>query len=74
MQQNIIDFIKLVFVKQIYILVGSFSLLLFSCNKSQVFKTVSPEHSGIHFNNLIIESDSINVLDFENIYNGGGVE
>ena len=73
MQQNIIDFIKLVFVKQIYILVGSFSILLCSCNKSQVFKTVSPEHSGIHFNNLIIESDSINVLDFENIYNGGGV-
>ena len=29
--------------------------------------------TGIHFNNEIIENDSINPLDMTNIYNGGGV-
>ncbi|MEP7374122.1 MAG: VCBS repeat-containing protein [Chitinophagaceae bacterium] len=38
-----------------------------------MFETVSSSHSGIHFNNQIIENDSINPLDLVNIYNGGGV-
>jgi hypothetical protein len=46
----------------------------FSCRKSDVlFSPVSSAHSGIHFNNLITESDSVNQLDVENVYNGGGV-
>ena len=45
-----------------------------SCNNSNsLFKKISSDKSGIHFNNKIIESDSVNVLDFENVYNGGGV-
>lgn len=51
-----------------------FIILIFaSCGKKKLFTSVSSEHSGIHFNNQIIETDSINVLDFENIYNGAGV-
>ncbi|MEO6314316.1 MAG: VCBS repeat-containing protein [Chitinophagaceae bacterium] len=38
-----------------------------------LFTSVSPDHSGIHFTNSIIDNDSFNVLDVENIYNGGGV-
>ncbi|MGE5418817.1 MAG: VCBS repeat-containing protein [Chloroflexota bacterium] len=34
---------------------------------------VSSHHSGITFNNLIIQNDSINQLENENIYNGAGV-
>ncbi|WP_394767887.1 FG-GAP repeat domain-containing protein, partial [Ferruginibacter sp.] len=34
---------------------------------------IDSEHSGIHFNNKITETDSLNVLDISNIYNGGGV-
>ncbi|MEO8416255.1 MAG: FG-GAP-like repeat-containing protein [Ginsengibacter sp.] len=34
---------------------------------------ISSEHSGITFNNKIIETDSINPIDVTNIYNGGGV-
>jgi hypothetical protein len=46
----------------------------FSCNRSElVFKQVHSKHSRITFNNRIIENDSINQLDVENIYNGGGV-
>ncbi|MFA6084078.1 VCBS repeat-containing protein [Mucilaginibacter sp.] len=51
-------------------------LLLFgivSCKKPTLFQQVSSSHSGIHFNNEITESDSINPLDLVNIYNGGGV-
>src|SRR5438309_6484109 len=49
-------------------------ILLASCkNKQSLFTAVSSNHSGIHFNNRIIENDSINPLDLVNIYNGGGV-
>lgn len=51
-----------------------FSAAFFSCrNKPTLFTQISSEQSGIHFNNRITETDSINVLDFENVYNGGGV-
>ncbi|MBS1531367.1 MAG: CRTAC1 family protein, partial [Bacteroidetes bacterium] len=55
--------------------VGLFCFLsgLFSCKKHTLFQQISSSHSGIHFNNQIIESDSINPLDVTNIYNGGGV-
>src|ERR1700759_2037282 len=49
------------------------STALFSCKKHTLFEQISSSHSGIHFNNQIIESDSINPLDVTNIYNGGGV-
>jgi hypothetical protein len=42
-------------------------------DKSFRFKKISPGHSGIHFRNDIIETDSINIMDFSNVYNGGGV-
>jgi hypothetical protein len=45
-----------------------------SCSRERtLFETISPAHSGVHFNNRINENDSINELDLENIYNGGGV-
>jgi hypothetical protein len=48
-------------------------LSVFSCKKKTLFEQISSSHSGIHFNNKITESDSINPLDVVNIYNGGGV-
>ena len=49
-------------------------LFLSACNpKNTLFKKVSSSHSGIDFNNKIEENDSINPVDFVNIYNGGGV-
>lgn len=44
-----------------------------SCNNNTLFKKVSSSESNIHFNNLIIENDSLNPIDVTNIYNGGGV-
>jgi hypothetical protein len=48
-------------------------LALFSCSKKKVFEAVDSSHSGISFNNKIVENDSINPIDLVNIYNGGGV-
>ena len=49
-------------------------LFFFSCKqKPKVFQLISSEHSGINFNNKIVESDSINPIDLTNMYNGGGV-
>jgi len=50
------------------------SLALTACNqKKTVFEKISSSHSGISFNNRIVENDSINPLDVVNIYNGGGI-
>ena len=48
-------------------------ILIASCSKSTLFEAISSAHSGIHFTNVINQTDSVNVLDFENVYNGGGI-
>jgi hypothetical protein len=49
-------------------------ILITSCkNEHTLFTQINSSESGIHFNNRIQENDSVNVLDFENVYNGGGV-
>src|SRR5262249_20134453 len=48
--------------------------LSISCKRNKaLFQLVSSGHSGIHFNNHIIENDTINPFDLPNMYNGGGV-
>jgi hypothetical protein len=37
------------------------------------FVKLSPDKTNIHFTNTISENDSLNIFDFSNIYNGGGV-
>ena len=50
------------------------STLSLSCKKkAALFEQISSSHSGVTFNNKIVENDSINPLDKLNIYNGGGV-
>ena len=50
------------------------SLFVFSCKPhDELFRLISSDHSGITFNNKIVETDSINPIDLTNIYNGGGV-
>jgi hypothetical protein len=62
----------------------SFSILLFliivliTCpgcknKKDTLFTSISSDYSGIHFNNKIVENDTLNPIDVTNIYNGGGV-
>ncbi|SDZ38261.1 MULTISPECIES: VCBS repeat-containing protein [Rhodonellum] len=50
-------------------------LILFSCKKEEktLFKLIPESETGIHFNNIIVETDSFNILTDEYIFNGGGV-
>jgi hypothetical protein len=51
----------------------SISLIL-SCNHQKtLFELIPSDESGIHFNNKIVENDSLNPIDVTNLYNGGGV-
>ncbi|QHS56235.1 VCBS repeat-containing protein [Mucilaginibacter sp. 14171R-50] len=56
-----------------YLLLIVLPLFIFSCKKATMFEKISSSHSGIKFNNEIVENDTINPLDKLNIYNGGGV-
>ena len=52
----------------------SLVFFIISCSKrTALFQLISSDHSNIHFNNRIIENDSINPIDVINIYNGAGV-
>ncbi|GAB3798251.1 VCBS repeat-containing protein [Spirosoma humi] len=53
---------------------GLWLLALVSCTQTPTrFERLTADHTGIDFANTITESDSLNVLDFEYLYNGGGV-
>lgn len=57
-----------------FLLYGLFFLVIVSCKKKDtLFQVIPSSYSGVHFNNKIVENDSINPLDKLNIYNGGGV-
>lgn len=54
----------------------SLLLILSGCSQREsekVFSLVKPAESGIHFVNTIQETDTLNVLSFEYLFNGGGV-
>ena len=61
--------------KQIhFILIAVIITVFTACNNSPaLFKTIPSSQSGIHFNNIITENDSINPIDLEFLYNGGCV-
>lgn len=42
-------------------------------NDNSQFELLSPEETGITFSNTITESETINILENEYIYNGGGI-
>ncbi|WP_161971808.1 VCBS repeat-containing protein [Algoriphagus kandeliae] len=52
-------------------------LLLFSCKKEEsnpkLFELLSPEQTGVTFENRLESTDSMNILEYLYFYNGGGV-
>ncbi len=51
-----------------------FLSMVLACNKpTSLFKAVAASQSNINFANTIVENDSINPIDMEFLYNGGGV-
>jgi enediyne biosynthesis protein E4 len=54
-----------------FLLISSF--FLYSCGSDTVFTKLSAEETNITFSNRITELDTMNVLTFEYVNNGGGV-
>ncbi|SDH22847.1 Repeat domain-containing protein [Dyadobacter soli] len=54
-----------------------FFCLIGSCttkkDDQKLFELLSPEETGVHFNNRLHEDDQLNILTYEYFYNGGGV-
>jgi hypothetical protein len=45
-----------------------------ACSKSKpTFQLLDSEDTGIQFSNMIIENDTINILNLDDVYNGSGV-
>lgn len=62
-------------VKKFLPVIAAFLFLLLSgCEtEEKLFRKLSSSRSGISFNNTVTENDSINPIDLEFLYNGGGV-
>jgi len=56
-------------------IVPIFSMVILGCSdkKSTLFQSLSPNETGISFVNKVIESKELNVMQYEYMYNGGGV-
>jgi hypothetical protein len=50
-------------------------IVLISCKQksTSVYEKLDPAETGINFANKLVYSDTLNVLDFEYLFNGGGV-
>ena len=49
-------------------------VLVFSCNSREtLFQPMKSSSTGIDFENTILQTDSINIIEQENVYNGGGI-
>ncbi len=49
-----------------------FAGVFISCSESPKFKSLSSGRTGIDFINTVIETDSLNIMSYEYIYNGAG--
>lgn len=49
------------------------SLSTISCKEKTLFTQLPADETGITFSNRIAENDTLNILTFEYVYNGGGV-
>lgn len=56
----------------LYVLIGVTAM--FSCRREEpIFREIKSGQSRIEFNNLIVEDQMFNMLNYEYLYNGGGV-
>jgi hypothetical protein len=62
-------------IKKYFFYLLVYSLLLQSCSHKEKAPTLfqSLDSTGIVFNNKVQDNDSINILNYRNFYNGGGV-
>ncbi len=63
---------QLLYIMRKYLLL-LFPIFLVSCSESPKFKLLNSSQTGVEFANLVVESDSFNIMKNEYIYNGAGV-
>ncbi len=85
MQKPIVNLLYILLKRFLSLIMHSFFYKIFlfiitigiasSCKKENdtLFSLLDPADTGVHFSNQITSSDSLNILNFEYIYNGGGV-
>jgi len=56
-----------------YVIYLFLTIFIISCSKSTKFELLSSKQTGVTFNNKIVETDSLNIMKYEYIYNGSGV-
>lgn len=57
-----------------YLLLLLLNVSFFSCSQKQtLFTLLDPQSSGVSFNNELTISDSLNIMNYIYLYNGGGV-
>jgi len=59
--------------KDIFLLISVVFFTACELKHEKLFVRLDSAKTGIHFNNKITENDSVNILDMEYVYNGGGV-
>ncbi|MCX6263009.1 MAG: VCBS repeat-containing protein, partial [Bacteroidetes bacterium] len=65
--------------KHFWIIVLAIAVLFTACRRSSadsgeaVFSLLSPQQTGIDFENTVTDSREMNILNYHNFYNGGGV-
>lgn len=52
---------------------AALTLILASCQEKPLFTLMPAEATGVTFANRLTENDTMNIIDFEYVYNGGGV-
>jgi enediyne biosynthesis protein E4 len=72
LKSEIAKFLKMTHKISLFISIF-FSSLLLSCSSDTVFTQLPAEETNITFSNRITELDTMNVLTFEYVNNGGGV-
>jgi len=60
-------------MKHFFILVILLQLLACTGKNVTMFTSLKEDETGIDFSNIITESESLNIFNFEYIYNGGGI-
>ena len=64
---------KPVDLKSFFILIMSIIILGCDDNSENLFVKIDSNTSNVKFNNQIIENDTLNILNEEYVFNGGGV-
>lgn len=60
-------------MKKYFFLISLIVIVVSCTNKQPLFKELSASRTGIDFNNQIVETSDLNILNYEYLYNGAGV-